>query len=266
MLEKVKDFFINNDWLLKITYSLITIILAIIIYNIINGVITKTIEKNKFFNSKKTKTYVKLAKSINRYVVIVIVLIVILRIYGVNVSSMLAGIGIISVIIGLAIQDWLKDIIRGASIISDNYFSVGDVVKYKGLEGKVLVVGLKTTKIQILATSNILSIANRNIEEVEILSKLIYIRIPLPYELKLKEQHKVVNDIVKIEKSDSLIEDCENVGLTELADSKIEYLLKITCDPVNKLQVRRNALEHIIEGLEKNNIEVPYNQIDVHQK
>ena len=160
----------------------------------------------------------------------------------------------------------MKDIIRGSSIIADDYFSVGDVIKYNDIEGKILVVGLKTTKIQELATSNIYSIANRKIEEVAVLSKLIYVRVPLPYELKLAEQHKVIDDIVNIVKSDKLIENCENVGLVELADSRIEYLLKITLNPVNKLQVRRNTLEHIIEGLEKNHIEVPYNQIDVHQK
>ena len=55
-----------------------------------------------------------------------------------------AGLGILGVIFGLAIQDWLKDIIRGSSILSDNYFAVGDVVKYKDIEGKVLVIEIKT--------------------------------------------------------------------------------------------------------------------------
>mgnify|MGYP003571269605 CR=1 FL=1 len=262
----IQDFFIQNGWLLKVIYSIMTLVIAVVLYKLIIDITEKALEKNKIFSSKKTKTYMKLAKSISKYIFILLAVLVILKIYGVNVSSMLAGIGIISIIIGLAIQDFLKDIIRGSSIISDNYFSVGDVIKYKDIEGKVLVVGLKTTKIQVLATSNILSIANRNIEEVELLSKLIYIKVPLPYELKLKEQHKAIDDIVKIIKNDKLIEDCESVGLTELADSRIEYLLKITCNADNKLQVRRNTLEHIIEGLENNNINVPYNQINVHQK
>ena len=262
----IQNFFLQNNWLIKIIYSIITILLAIILYKVTIKITEKTIEKNKFFNSKRTKTYIKLAKSINRYIFITIAILIILKIYGFNISSILAGIGIIGVIIGLAIQDFLKDIIRGTSIISDNYFSVGDIVKYKNIEGKVLVIGFKTTKIQELSTSNIYSIANRNIEEVALLSKLIYVKVPLPYELKLKEQHKVINDIVEIVKKDELIEDCESVGLTELADSQIEYLLKVTHNPINKLQVRRNTLEHIIEGLEKHNIEVPYNQIDIHQK
>ena len=262
----IKEFFLENNWLLNIILSILIIAIAAIIYNLTVKITEKTLENSKLFNSKKTKTYIKLAKSINRYIFIFIVLMIILKIYGVNISSILAGIGIIGVIIGLAIQDFLKDIIRGASILSDDYFSVGDIVNFNGIEGKVLVVGLKTTKIQELSTSNIISIANRNIEEIAVSSKLVYVKVPIPYELKLKKQHNVIDDIVSIIKKDELIEDCENVGLTELADSKIEYLLKVTCNPANKLQVRRNTLEHIIEGLEKHNIDVPYNQIDVHQK
>ena len=97
------------------------------------------------------------------YVIIVITVLLILQINGINVSSLLAGVGIMGAVIGLAIQDWLKDIIRGTSILSDNYFSVGDIIRYNGIEGKVVVIGLKTTKIQELKTGYIKSIANRKI-------------------------------------------------------------------------------------------------------
>ena len=265
-MENIQKFIENYNWLLKFMFSVLIIIISIIIYNFVIQFIEKNIEKNKVLNSKKTKTYIRLIKSINRYIFIIIVLILLLKLYGINISSMLAGIGIISIIIGLAIQDFLKDIIRGISILSDNYFSVSDVVKYKDIIGKVLVIGLKTTKIQELSTNNIYSIANRNIEEITVLSKLLYVNIPLPYELKLIEQHKIVEDIVNIIKKDSLIENCENVGITELSDSKIEYQLRITVNQVDRLQARRNTLEHILEGLEKNSVAVPYNQIDIHQK
>ena len=265
-MNDIQVFFSNNGWLLKVIYSILMILIIALLYKAINKFIEKTIGENKIFNNNKSKTYIKLAKSISKYISIIIALIIILKIFGVDVSSMLAGIGIIGVIVGLAIQDFLKDIIRGSSIFSDDYFRVGDVVKYNGIEGKVLVVGLKTTKIQELATGNIISIANRNIEEIAVLSKFIYVKVPLPYELKLNEQHKVIDDVVRIIKEDKLVENCENVGLTELADFRIEYLLRITINPINKLQARRNVLGHIIEGLEKNNIKVPYNQIDIHQK
>ena len=265
-MEEIKDFFANNIWLVRIIYSILVIIASTIIYKLIVKIISNSFNKSNIKNNKKAATYIKLSKSILRYVVLFIVIIFILKLYGVNVTSMLAGIGIISVIIGLAIQDFLKDIIRGTTIISDEYFSVGDVIKYKNIEGKVLELGLKTTKIQDIANGDVHSIANRNIEEVAISSIYLYVRVPLQYELKLDEQRKVVKDIINLIKKDKLIANVENLGLTELADSKIEYLLRITTNPINKYQVRRNANEYIVEGLEKNNLTVPYNQLDVHQK
>ena len=41
-------------------------------------------------------------------------------------------------------QDALKDIIRGSTILTDSYFQVGDVVKYGDIMGKVISIGLST--------------------------------------------------------------------------------------------------------------------------
>lgn len=265
-MKTIQLFFAQNAWLLKIIFSVVTIAIALLLHKLIIRATEKAMKKNKVFDRKKTNTYIKFVKSIIRYIFVIAAVIILLKIYGVDVTSMLAGIGIIGAILGLAVQDLLKDVIRGSSILSDEYFSVGDVIKYNDIEGKVLVVGLKTTKIRELTTNDVISIANRNIEQVSVVSNYIFVRVPLPYELKLDEQRRIVGEIVELVKDDSLVEDCENIGLAELADSKIEYLLKITIDPSNKLQAKRNTLEHIVEGLEKNGVDVPYNQLDVHQK
>lgn len=265
-MKNIQQFFSQNEWLFKIVFALITIVIAAVIYKLIVRATEKAIETDRAFNGKKSNTYIKLFRSIIRYIFAAIVVLVLLKIFGVNVSSMLAGIGLIGVILGLAVQDLLKDVIRGASILSDDYFSVGDVIKYKDIEAQVLVIGLKTTKVRELTTNNVIAIANRNIEEVAVLSNCIFVRVPLPYELKLEDQRRVVDEIVEIVKTDELAEDCANIGLAELADSNIEYLLKITLDPLNKLQARRNTLGHIVKVLENNGISVPYNQLDVHQK
>ena len=263
-MEEFKIFW-ENVSKTNLASSIIVIAISFILYKIVVFFLSKGEEKNKQKVSKKN-TYLKLFKSILRYVFGIITILIVLQINGIDVNSILAGVGIAGVVFGLAIQDWLKDVIRGSSILSDNYFQVGDVVKYKGIEGKVLLLGLKTTKIQDLATSNIISIANRNIEEIEIVSNLIYIKIPMPYEVNLERAEKAVNDIKQLIDKNEKTEKCRYLGVTELADSSIEYLLEITCNPLNKKQVRREALRSILVGLEKNNIEVPYTQIDIHEK
>lgn len=252
----------------KVIGSIVIIILAIVIYKIATFILSKS-EANdrlKLFTSNKGKTYIKLMKSIIRYIIMILTGLIILQINGVNVSSVLAGVGIFGVVFGFAIQDWLKDIIRGSSIISDDYFTVGDIIKYNGIEGKVLVIGLKTTKIQDLKTSNIISIANRKIEEVEIVSNLIYIRIPVPYETQVEKVEKTIEEILDSIKNNNKVNGCRYLGLTELADSSMQYLIEITCNPQFKFQVRRDALKEVVIGLKNNKISVPYTQIDIHNK
>ena len=248
--------------------SVIVLIISFLLYKTINHILTKSEKKEntKLFTGKRGKTYIRLVRSIIRYVFLIVTILILLKINGVDVSSALAGVGIVGVVFGLAIQDWLKDIIRGSSIISDNYFSVGDIVKYKEIEGKVLVIGLKTTKIQDLATSNVVSVANRNIEEIQVVSKFIYVRIPMPYEVKLEKAEKAINDIIELVKQNDNVNNCVYKGVAELADSSIEYLLEVDCNQTYKLQVRRDTLRSILVGLEKNKIEVPFTQIDIHNK
>ena len=252
----------------KLVQSLIIIIVSFFIYRIITKFTIKS-EKNKKLNSKlnnKSRTYLKLTNNIIRYIFIILTILVLLQTNGIDVSSMLAGVGIVSVIFGLAVQDALKDIIRGFSILSENYFSVGDVVNYNDITGKVLEFGLKTTKIKDIATDNVISIANRNIEQIQVVSNSLYVNFPMPYEVSIKTAEKVINQIILAATETEFVQDAEYKGVTELADSSIKYLLKITCLPEKRLQARRDSLRAILLVLAKNNIEVPYNQIDVHQK
>lgn len=179
---------------------------------------------------------------------------------------MLAGVGIVSVVVGLALQDALKDIIMGANIITDNFFSIGDVVKYKGIEGKVISFGLKTTKIQDIATNNILSITNRNIDEIEKVSNEIYIGIPAPYEIKTEKMNEIGGKITERLKLFEKVEDCKYLGLDSLEDSCIIYKIQINCKPEYKYSVKRQATQIIKDELDKNSIDVPYPQMDLHNK
>ena len=266
----MNDFVIilESLWKSKIISSLVIVLIGIFAYNIFAFILDKGESKvnGRLFTSNRGKTYLKLMKSIIRYIVLVVTILIVLQVNGINVNSILAGVGIFGVIFGLAIQDWLKDIIRGSSIISDSYFEVGDIIKYKDIEGKVLVIGLKTTKIRDLASGNVISIANRNIEEVQVVSNLVHVRIPMPYDVPLSKSEPTVLEIVEMIKENDNVNNCRYLGVTEFKDSSIEYLIQIDCNQQYKLQVRRDALHCIMEGLAKNKIEIPFTQIDIHNK
>ena len=261
LIKKITD----NIWVMRTLYSILTIIIGCIVYAIVTNSFVKAFN-NKLFNNKKTKTYIKLTKSILRYVIILVTFLVILSINGVNITSMLAGVGIIGIILGFAVQDALKDIIKGFDIISDTYYQVGDVIKYKEITGKVLAIGLKTTKVEDVYSLNIVSISNRNIEQVEVVSHLINIDIPMPYDVKLEEAENAIDNILGKVKQIKNVEKCEYRGVNDLGESGIKYQIKVYCDPLIKVQMRRDVLRCILVGLDECNIQVPFTQIDVHQK
>lgn len=258
---------VGNVWVQRCFWSALIILLSILIYAIVARFLTKK-EKNssKILSNKKNKTFIRMLKSIVGYTLGVFTFLVILQIFGVNVTSMLAGVGIAGIVIGFALQDALKDIFRGFEIISDSYYSIGDVIKFGNNTGQVLSISLRTTKIQDINTMNIVSIANRNIDQVEVLSGNIYIPIPLPYELKVKDAEVIMEEIVKtLEKRDT-ITSAKYQGINAFSDSSLNYQIVVTCDPVNQLQVRRDTLKTIVLALEDHKLSIPYPQLDIHTK
>ena len=179
---------------------------------------------------------------------------------------MVTGVGIIGIIFGFAIQDALKDIVKGIDIIADSYYRVGDIIRVDNYTGKVLAIGIKTTKLEDIYEKNIVSISNRNIEKVEVISHMINIDIPLPYDLKLSEATNVINYIVDNIKRIDKVENVEYRGVNSFADSSIKYQIKVYCNPIDKVQTRRDALTCILRCLEERGISIPFNQLDIHQK
>lgn len=264
----MQEFLNNNQWIYNIIYSLSVIIVALVVYLVIAKIIMKKIKTRKYriLLSRNSSTYVNLFKSINRYLFIIVVILVLLKINGVNITTMITGVGIFGIIFGFAIQDALKDVIKGFDIITDSYYRVGDVVRIDNYTGVVTAIGIKTTKLEDIYEKNIISISNRNIEKVEVLSHMINIDIPMPYDLKLKRAEEVINyikdNIRKIDK----VEDIEYRGVNEFDESSIKYQIKVYCPPTEKTQIRRDALTCILKCLEENGIEIPFKQIDIHQK
>lgn len=264
------DFFediVKNIWIQRAFWSVIIVLISFFIYHVVSKFLDRKEQKNsKILSSKKNKTFIRMLKSVVGYTLGIFTILVVLQIFGVNVTSMLAGVGIASIVVGFALQDAMKDIFRGLEIISDGYYNIGDVIRYGSNVGQVLSISLRTTRIQDINTMNIVSIANRNIDQVEIDSGYIYIPIPLPYELKVETAETYLHEIIESLTKHNGITSANYQGVTDFASSSLNYQIVITCDPMNRLQARRDTLRIIITTLESHNVHIPYDQLDLHTK
>lgn len=79
---------------------------------------------------------------------VIIALLWVLRIWGVDITPYLAGVGISGLVLGLALQDSLKNIFGGISLLLDKTYAVGDKIKLQtGDVGTIVDIGLRSTKI-----------------------------------------------------------------------------------------------------------------------
>ena len=168
------NFFGTEVSLKKLINSALYILFVLVVYLILKRILKITFEKAggkkaKPAQKQRIKTISQMLSSILRYIFLVIILLVVLSILGVNVTSLLAGLGILTAVVGLAFQDMIKDFIAGIAIIAEDQFSVGDTViaQADGFKGVVTNIGLKTTEItnekgevKIMANHNIDGLIN----------------------------------------------------------------------------------------------------------
>lgn len=209
-------------------------------------------------SDKKRKTYLRMFRSIVIAVIAVIATLIVLQFLGINVSSMLAGVGIASIIIGFALQDAMKDIFRGLEIVTSGYYDIGDIIQYGDNMGEVLSITLRTTRLRDFNSMNIVSIANRNIDKVEVISEYIYLAVPLPYEIKPNAADLIMSKIAAAVLALPNVKSAESQGLNNITNYSLEYQLAITCEPANKLPVRRTALDTITRTLAAHKLRLPY--------
>lgn len=269
-MTAVLKFIQSPEFYLPIIY----ICIGILVHGIVCRVLEKAVSikvghlSRSSGNYKKSQTVLALSKAIVKYVVIMITILSILTVYGVNVASILAGLGLLGAVIGLALQDILKDVFAGIGIILENQYAIGDNIEIDHFRGEVISLGLKTTKVKNYQGA-IKVFANRNITEVinySLASSLAIVDVSVAYEEDLKKVEKVLTDLAEelSESLENLEGPVEVLGITDLSDSSIVYRLTVETRPVENFQIERQIRRAIKDRFEAKKIKIPYPQIEVH--
>ena len=264
LLENIIDFLLSP----KFYGPIICVILGIFAFNIINKLIDKfMLKKSSNKNFKKRQTVINLIKNVCKYIIVVIVFLIVLEIYGINTMSILASLGVAGVIIGLAFQDTMKNMLAGIFIILDSRYNVDDFIEINGFKGTVQYLGLQTTKLKSFA-GEIFTIANSAITSVINYSECnstLFLDIPVSYKTDIEKLEKVLERISKeSEKLENVIKPLSLLGVDSFGPSEIVYKVSIECAPTTQAGVKRQLLKLINVEFNKEKIEIPYNQVDLH--
>ena len=146
-----------------------TIAIIIVLFLLLSFIKKFLIKKVAYTNKDEThkNTLRGVVFNILQYVIIIGGVFLILTVNGLNITGILAGLGIFATIVGLSLQDTLKDIISGINIYNNNFYKVGDVVKFEGDYWEIKYFNARVTKFKNLLTTSTYTVANSNINQIE---------------------------------------------------------------------------------------------------
>ena len=218
---------------------------------------------------KKTRGLLTILISVIKYAAVLVWLFFVLSSFGVNTTVILAGIGIVSLIFGLAIQPLLADIIAGLFIVFEDVFYVGDVIVADGFRGEVIEIGMRHTQLKD-AGGNIKVINNSDIRSMVNLTdqlSLVSIDMSIEYGESLERVEAVIaQNIDEIRKSiPKIVEGPYYKGVSALADSSVNLRFFAMCEENDRFQVERDLNRAFKLLFDKNNINIPFPQVVVNQ-
>lgn len=263
---------IINSLLLKFGVTIFHIIVSIVIFLILKKVITvfghKIIkDRTKRTQKQRFETLISLYDDFVKYVLNIILTLVIIVDLGVEPAVLLASVGAFSVIIGLAAQSLIGDMINGFFTVVEGYYDVGDYIMVNDFEGEVLSLGIKTTTI-LDPENKVVTIPNSQIKEVTNYSKydyINYIDFGFGYDMEIDVVKKIVEEeIFPILGKNIDVINLEYLGINNLETSDIKATVAITSHAKNRHYLRRNFNSLMKIHFDKNEITIPYNQLVVH--
>ncbi|MDX1672019.1 MAG: mechanosensitive ion channel, partial [Balneolaceae bacterium] len=162
MLTVTVNYYLSNTLEVAVSASFIWLF-----YNLINVLSAYLAQVTTKTESKLDDQLVPLLRKTLKIFVVVIGVIFVLQNHGINVTSLLAGLGLGGLAFALAARDSLANFFGSLTIFMDKPFQVGDYIKTSNVEGVVEEVGFRSTRVRTLYSS-LISVPNSSLANSEI--------------------------------------------------------------------------------------------------
>ena len=203
-----------------------------------------------------------------KYALYVLLVVIILSIFKVDTTSIAAAVASAGVAIGLALQGSLSNLAGGVLILLLKPFRIGDYIVAGGVEGTVSEIQMFATKLitpdnRVIIVSNS-TLSNGTIINVSAMDKR---RIDITASISYNADMRTAKTVLM-----GLLEDCEYVMKDEVYDvfvsnlgaSSVDLNVRFWVKKENYWTAKSFITENIKIKLDANNIEIPYNKLDVY--
>ncbi|MEE3449251.1 MAG: mechanosensitive ion channel domain-containing protein [Acutalibacteraceae bacterium] len=264
-LEKFFDMAINwlSDFLPHLLGAIIILIVGMWLSGIIARLTSKTLKR-----AKVGETVISFAHSFVKIGIRVLVIIAVIGTLGFNIASLITALGAATVAIGLALQDGLKNIASGITILINKPFQVGDYLSINNLEGTVSRIDIQSTRMLTLDNKEVIipnsSMSTGNIINYSSQDKRgVFLTYHVAYSSDIDNVKKVTKSI--IDNNEMILKTPEPViAVGNHGESSMEIIVKVWCKTADYWSVYYYMQENVKKAYDKHKIEIPFMQVDIH--
>ena len=207
-------------------------------------------------------TLIPLIKSLFKYIVYFVSFVLILKTFQLNPTPILAGAGIVGVVVGLGAQPLINDFVSGFFIIFENLFLVGDYIETGTAGGTVEAIDIRTTRLR-HPNGQLFILRNGQIGEIVNYSKKYthaVVEVGVAYDSELNRVYAVLEEVGKTLKTENpdVLEPTRVSGLKNFGESDLTIRTITKVKPGAHLTVSYDLRKRIKEAFDLNNIEIPF--------
>lgn len=217
--------------------------------------------------SKTDDQIIPFVKESVKIIVMIISLFSILgAVYNMDITSLIAGLGIGGLAIALAAKESLENLLGSFTIFLDKPFIIGDLIKVGDVEGNVEKIGFRSTRIRTLEKTFV-TMPNKKLVDTELDNltnreiRRIKFDIVLRYDTQAQSIQKIINDIKLVIEADPLRFDEVSVYLYDFGNYgftiRVIYFAN-TAVWHEYMQMREKINFKIIEIIDKHKVRLAY--------
>lgn len=200
----------------------------------------------------------------------VLLLMIVLQRLGVNIAPLIAGLGVTGFILGFAFQESLGNLASGMMIAINQPFKVGDYVSVGGIEGAVQELNMMAATLATADNKKVV-VPNKVIWGAPITNytatdkRRIEIAVGIAYGADIGKARRIALDVLRAHPL-VLADPAPIVEVLSMGDSAVNLVLRPWTKPGDYWTVLFAVNQAVKEAFDKNGVEIPFPQLDVHMK
>ncbi|MBE6652275.1 MAG: mechanosensitive ion channel [Ruminococcaceae bacterium] len=266
-IEQILNSFV--DGCVDLAWRLIGALVVFLIGNLIIRFIIKRIRDGKLANKLDPMVHSFIA-SVTKIGLYMILTVIVVAILGVETASIIAVIASAGAAIALGLQGSLSHLAGGVMLLIFRPFKIGDFVDVCNYSGTISEVGIFYTEITttdnrvcVIPNGTLIgsSIVNYSVKDTRRVDMVFDVAYGTDVEIA---KQVILDEVAKV--SAVLDTPAPFIRMTEMAGSALKITLRVWCNSADYWAVKFDLNEAINRTFAEKNIQIPYQQIDVHVK